>query len=89
MTFQPLRCKLPRMADTPAAPSPAPTSGRSIKKVLLRRCAKCATPKAESHFKAGADMTPYCTDCRTRFPSIAAARIVRARPIRPHGKATR
>lgn len=61
---------------TPAAPAENPK--------LPRRCAKCATPKPDTHYKTTTGASPYCTSCRVRFPSIAAARIVAAtsRPLR-------
>ena len=79
------------MADTPeapAAPKPIPLDQQHprdpTRRKPTRRCAKCATPKPEAHFKNGADFTPYCAGCRGRFPSLGAARVVLAktRPAR-------
>lgn len=63
--------------DVPPTPPAAPS-----KPTLPRRCAKCAVPKPASHFQASSGLTPYCTSCRGRFPSLADARIV-AGPVRP------
>lgn len=46
------------------------------KKKFPRRCAKCATPKPNAHFQNDGSFTPYCTSCRTRFPSLRAARVL-------------
>ena len=63
------------MADQTAAPSSAE------KKNPPRRCAKCATPCAEKEFKnATGDFIPYCSSCRTRFPSLRAARCIITKP---------
>lgn len=43
----------------------------------LRRCAKCARPAADKEFKNKAgDATPYCSECRLRFPSLNAPHCV-------------
>lgn len=54
------------------APAKEEPAGPPLKKIR-RRCAKCATPKPETHFKNdSAEFTPYCAGCRGRFPSLAA-----------------
>ena len=58
------------MANAPADPV-------AEKPKLPRRCAKCATPKPDSHYKGEkGNFSPYCTSCRTRFPSLSAARVL-------------
>ncbi|MDD5301523.1 MAG: hypothetical protein PHS14_00325 [Elusimicrobia bacterium] len=61
----------------PPAPKPIPKDQQHprdpSKRKPMRRCAKCATPKPESHYQAGSSqLSPYCTSCRGRFPSLGA-----------------
>jgi hypothetical protein len=69
--------------ETAAAPAPQPIPKDQqhprdpSKRKPPRRCAKCAVPKPEAQFKGDKDgeTSPYCLECRGRFPSLRAARI--------------
>lgn len=73
--------------DAPAAaPAPIPKDQQHprdpSKRKPLRRCAKCAVPKPEAQFKGDKDGTsPYCLECRGRFPGLADARLPLAKPV--------
>jgi hypothetical protein len=58
--------------DAPAKPQEKPK--------LPRRCAKCATPRPDAHFKTDAGVSPYCPHCRQRFPELAGRVVSVQRP---------